>query len=146
MKWPRVDLRRGPDLAELAEIHDGNAIADVADDREIVGDEQEGEAVAVLHVLEQVEDLGLHGDVERRDRFIAHDHVGVEHEAAGDRDPLALPAGELMGPTSDRRLRVETDGVEHLGHTSLAFFGGALLPHVERISNDPPHALAGVER
>ena len=52
------------DLAELAEVHDRDAVADVLDHRQVVTDEEEAQAVTRLHVLEHVEDLGLHRDVE----------------------------------------------------------------------------------
>ena len=54
------------------------------------------DAEPALHVAQQVDDLGLHRDVERRDRLVAHEHVGVERERAGDADALALSAGELV--------------------------------------------------
>ncbi len=55
-----------------------------------------GEAELVLQVLEQVEDLRLDRDVERRDRLVADDQLRLERERAGDADPLALAARELV--------------------------------------------------
>jgi hypothetical protein len=54
------------DLADLAEVHHAHAVADVLHDGEVVRDEDHGEAVPGLHVLEQVEDLRLHRHVEWR--------------------------------------------------------------------------------
>ena len=59
---------------------------------EVVGDEDHREAVRLLEVLEQVQHLGLHADVERRHRLVADDQGRVEHERPGDRDALALAA------------------------------------------------------
>ena len=42
-----------------SEIHDGNAIADVFDDVEIMGNEKIGQVVFFLKFPEQVDDLGL---------------------------------------------------------------------------------------
>ena len=53
------------DLAELAEVHHRDAVADVLDHGEVVGDEDQRQAVLGLEVLEQVEHLGLHAHVER---------------------------------------------------------------------------------
>ena len=61
-----------------------------------MGDEQEGQAPLGLQVLEQVEDLRLHGDVERRDRLVADNEFRVERERASDADALPLAAGEGM--------------------------------------------------
>ena len=44
---------------------------------------------------EQVEDRGLHRDVERRGRLVADDELRVARERAGDRDALLEAAGEL---------------------------------------------------
>ena len=45
---------------------------------------------------EQVDDLRLDRDVERGDRLVADEHVGLHGERAGDGDALALAAGELV--------------------------------------------------
>ena len=65
------------------------------------------EAVAGLHVLEQVEDLRLHRHVEGGDRLVADDQLRVEHERAGDADALALAARELVGPAIGGDLGVD---------------------------------------
>ena len=50
----------------------------------------------MLQVLEQVQDLRLHGDVERRDRLVADDQLRLQRERARDPDPLPLAARELV--------------------------------------------------
>ena len=63
---------------------------------EVVGDEDVGDAELALQALQQVDDLRLHRDVERRDRLVADDQRGLDRERAGDRDALALAARELV--------------------------------------------------
>ena len=63
---------------------------------------------------EQVEDLGLHRHVERGDRLVADDHLGIEHERPGDADALALAARELVRTPIGDDLGVEADRVEYL--------------------------------
>jgi hypothetical protein len=63
---------------------------------EVVGDEQIGQPQALAQRLEQVDDLRLDRDVERRDRLVADDEVGLDRERAGDADALALAAAELV--------------------------------------------------
>ena len=63
----------------------------------IIGDEP----VSALDVLQQVDDLRLHGNVERGHRLVADDEVGFGGKRAGDADALALPAGELVRPAVD---------------------------------------------
>ena len=48
---------------EAAVVHDGDAVADVADDGEVVGDEDDGEVQIFLEGADEVEDAGLDGDV-----------------------------------------------------------------------------------
>ena len=61
----RYRSRRGRELDDLAEIHHRHAVGDVLDDREVVRDEQVGEPAIALQILQQVDDLRLHRDVER---------------------------------------------------------------------------------
>ena len=84
------------DLDDAPEIHHGDAVADMGDDREIMRDEQIGEAVLALQVDQQIDHLGLDRDVERRDRLVAHDQARPERQRARDADALPLAAGELM--------------------------------------------------
>ena len=91
-----VDVVPRPDLDDLAEVHDRDAIGDVTDEREVVGDEQVRETEVALQRLEQVDDLRADRDVERRDGLVEHDHLWVERERAGEADALPLPAGELV--------------------------------------------------
>ena len=66
------------------------------DDAKVVRDEEIGEPELLLQVLQQIDDLRLDRDVERRDRFVADDELGTEGQRAGDADPLPLPAAELV--------------------------------------------------
>ena len=65
MKRPLVKLRGIPHLDDLAEVHDGDSIADVADNRQVVGDEDIGEVQLSLELDQQIEHLRLDGYIER---------------------------------------------------------------------------------
>ena len=43
--------------------------------------------------------LGLHAHVEGGGRLVEDDHLGLEHEGAGDRDALPLAARQADGAT-----------------------------------------------
>ena len=60
-----VDLADATDLDDLAKVHDRDAVAEVTDHREIVGDKEVGEPEASLQPGEKVDDLGLDAHVER---------------------------------------------------------------------------------
>ena len=101
---------------------------------------------SLLQILQQVDDLRLDRHVERRDRLVADDQVGLGSERAGDADALALAAGELVriAPTciarqprpcrAARATRV-VDARRRLGQAEIA----------ERLGQDVAHAHARVE-
>jgi hypothetical protein len=60
-----------------------------------VGDEQHRHAERLCNP-EQLQDLRLHGDVERRGRLVGDQQVGLVGERHGDHHALALAAGELV--------------------------------------------------
>ena len=50
----------------------------------------------LLQIVQQVDDLRLNGHVQRGNRLVADDELGVERQGACDADALALSAGELV--------------------------------------------------
>ena len=61
----REDVRGRALFHHLATAHDDELVGQRADDFEIVADEQVGEAMALLQVAQQIDDLGLDLDIER---------------------------------------------------------------------------------
>ena len=82
---------------DLAQVHHGDLVAEVLHHAEVVRDEEVGQAELLLQRAQQVEDLRLDGDIERRDRLVADHQLGLGRERPRDADTLALPAGELVG-------------------------------------------------
>ena len=60
-------------LDDDPEIHDSDAVADVADHRKVMGDEQISQPHFLLQVFQKIDDLRLNGNIQCRDRFIAYD-------------------------------------------------------------------------
>ena len=65
----------GGDLHDLSQIHDSDAIGDVSNHRQVVGDEQIGQIELRLKILKQVDDLGLNGYVQGGDGFVGDDKL-----------------------------------------------------------------------
>ena len=63
----------------------------------VMGDDDEGQAEVVLEVAQL--ELGLLAElpVERAERLVEEQHLRLLGERAGERHPLALAAGELVG-------------------------------------------------
>ncbi len=66
-----------------------------------MGDQQDGEAELPPEVGEELEDLRLQGDVERRGRLVGEQQLRPAGERHGDHRPLALAAGELVGVVAE---------------------------------------------
>src|SRR5437588_13119214 len=98
MLWRGKDLPAWRHFDDLAEIHHRDTMGHVLDDREIMTDEQQRQAELLLKILEQVDDLRLDRDVERGDRLVADDQLGLGRERARNADALALAAGEFGRP------------------------------------------------
>src|SRR5947209_18752084 len=85
-----------------------------SDHREIVGDEDVGQAELLLEILEQVDDLRLDRHVECGYRLVAYDELRRHRERARDADALALAAAELVG-ISAHVIGMQPDGFQQLG-------------------------------
>ncbi len=62
----------------------------------LVGDDHDGPAFGV-ELVEQRQHLGRGPRVERAGRLVGQQQHRLGHDRPGDRDPLLLPAGELVG-------------------------------------------------
>ena len=138
------DRGRGP-LDDLAQVHDRDPVRDVAHDTEIVRDEDVGEVELVLEVVEQVDDLGLDGDVQGRDRLVGDDQLRAQREGPGDPDPLALPARELVRKAVVV-LGLKPDPVHQLLDLPAELRPGGEPVQAQLVPDDLPHPLARVER
>ena len=99
-----------------------------------------------LEVAQQVEDLRLDRDVERRHRLVGDDQLRLQRERARDADALALAAGELVR-VAVVVLRVEPDRVHQLLDRPLALALARLeLVDRERLADDRADRLARVQR
>ena len=87
-----ADLVGITNFDEAALVHDTDPVAHVADDADIVADEDIGEAEFILQTHEQIKHLRAHGDIESRGRLVGNDHARIKRDGAGNADALALAA------------------------------------------------------
>ena len=87
---------RRRELDDPPQVHDADAVGDMMDDREVVRDEQVGQAHPARQVPHQVQHLRLHRHVERRRRLVADQEAWFGRQRAGDGNALPLPAGKLV--------------------------------------------------
>ena len=69
---------------------------EIFDDAEVVRDEKVGKPALLLKPQKEIENLRLHGDVERRRGFVEQNDFGLGGKRPGDRDSLTLPARKFM--------------------------------------------------
>ena len=96
MLRPRIDLLLRCSLHDNAGMLYRNARRNDAHHCEVVRDEEIAQAEPFLQVEQQINDLGLHRDMERGDRLVADDEIRIEDERACDQDVLPLAAGEFI--------------------------------------------------
>ena len=109
-----------------------------------MGDEEHRQAEALAQVVQQVDDLRLDRDVERRDRLVGDDEARLDGERAGDADALPLPAGELVR-IAPRVLGREADQREQLGDPRRARRAGMQAVGRQRLAERVADAQARVE-
>ena len=106
-------------LDEPAGRQHRDPVAEHADDRQVVADEDQRQVELGAESSEEEQDLRLGRDVEARDDLVGDDELGLERERAGDADPLALAAGNLVRVAAEKRSR-QADDVEQFRRAPLA--------------------------
>ena len=87
-------------------IHDGDPIGGLGDDAEVVRNQQQRQVERRLHLAQQLENLGLNRDVERRRRFVGDDERRATRQGDRDHHPLPHTAGQLVRVVAHARRRV----------------------------------------
>jgi hypothetical protein len=104
MRGVREDIADGSGFNDSSGIHYGDAVTDAADYGEVMRDEEHGKREPLPQVGEQVENLRLHGDIERRGGFVGNEQRGAVNDGHGDHDALTLASGKLMRVVSPAAL------------------------------------------
>src|SRR5436190_3670283 len=109
------DRADGAGFDDAAAVHDGDAIRRLRDDAEVVRDEQLRQVQRRLHLAQQIEDLRLDRDVERRRRLVGDDERRLAGERERDHDALPHAARELMRVRRDLGFGIrDSDGLKEL--------------------------------
>ena len=109
----------GAAFDQIATLQHRDLIGNVGDDAEIMRDEENRCAVLALQLADQIEDLRLGRDVERRRRLVGDQQARIEQQSHGDHRALALTAAQLVGKRTDDaagfRQMNAVDQFEHAG-------------------------------
>ena len=132
-------------LHDLAAIHDGDAVAHLGDDRNVVGDEQDGIAAPFAQFANFPDDALLHQHIEPGGGFVHDDERRIEHQSHGDHRPLAHATGEFVRIGRDEA-RLEAHQVEHLLHPRPGGGRRHIGVLVDGLEDLVAHPVDGVER
>src|ERR1700730_18525619 len=107
----------------------------MADGSQIVRDEEVRMILVALELLEQVHDLGLNGNIERRDWFVRDDEIGIYGERARDADPLALATREFVRVSFDEAF-AQAHCLHQFLHPQLRFPSARQAKRLKRLADD----------
>ena len=100
---PQLAGRSG--LGDHPQVHDRDGVGHVADDGEIVRDEQEPDFELARELDQEVRDLCLRRSIERGQRLVENDDGRVRGERARDGYALPLATRELVRITAGGGIR-----------------------------------------
>ena len=102
-------------LHHFSRVHDGDAIADLEDQPQIVRDVDLGRTVLLADVPDEIDDTRFDRDIERSGRLVEEQQGGVGEERHRNDRPLLLAARELVGKGSEHALRIRQVAVGEEG-------------------------------
>ena len=144
-----VEILGGVELDHAAGAHHGDAVGDLQQQRQVVGDEDHGEAEFVAQVGDLTQDVALHQHVEGR-RGLVHDHqLRTQRQGHRDHDALAHAARELVG-VGAQAVAADADHVEQVaalaGALGAAHLGAVGDEDVGELLADRHDGVQGVHR
>ena len=92
VKWVFVKFVPLGGLDDDAEIHNSDAVTNMAHHAQVMRNEEIGKPELVLQVFKKIYNLRLDRYIQRGDWFIANDKQWIGCECSGNADALALPA------------------------------------------------------
>src|SRR5581483_9932520 len=126
-------------------IEDDHPVAQMTDDIEIVGDEQIAQRELTLKLLQEVENLRLHREIESARRLVEDDELGREHEGSCDRDALPLTPGKLSR-VAILGIRRKMHPLEHRANSAPDVIAPRHVEGFQRLGERPPDLTNRVER
>jgi len=97
VRGPAEQRAGRPALGDPAQVEHGGLLAQLADDGEVVGDQEVRQVPLRPQPADQRQDRRLRAHVERAGRLVEHQQTRLDCQRAGDCDALALAPGQLVG-------------------------------------------------
>ena len=138
-----VDVERGAELDQLTRPHDSDAVGDGHRLFLVVRDEDHRRLDLAVDAHELRSHLSTQRGVETRERLVQQEELRAPDERLGDRDPLPLPAGELVDAAIEQRPDIED------ANDFRCALGDLLLRYPSRLQGEADvvsHVEMGIER
>ncbi|RMM84563.1 hypothetical protein ALQ75_05434 [Pseudomonas savastanoi pv. glycinea] len=134
-------------LDNLAGTHDADALRHAMNQIEIMTDQQQRHVQALLQLLEQQEDLALHGDVQRSGRFVGNQQFRLARQRHGNHHPLALASGQFVRVGFQAFFRLlNADHFQQFDNAFLRFTATDAAMQQQRLAYLSGHAVQRVQR
>lgn len=98
---------------QTAQIHDHDLVRNVLHNRQVVSNKHIGQALFRLQILQKIQDLRLNGHIQRGNRLVTDNKLGVQRQRPGNTDTLTASAVQLMRIGKHEPLR-KADGIHEL--------------------------------
>ena len=113
-------------LHDMARIHDNDRITQLAHHSQIMGNEQNRGVKLLVHLANQIQNLGLDGHIQSRCGLIRNQYLGLAGQCHGNHHTLPHSSRHLMGILMGPYLRI---GDSHCLHHADGFLHGFLFLH-----------------
>ncbi len=110
-----------------------------------MGDQQVAHRELRLQVFEQIHNLRLDGDIQRRYWFVKNDQLRAQCNGSSHGNTLTLTPAEFVREHVGVP-RMEADLLEQLGHSLLELLSGKMSIDDQGLGNDCAHSHAGIQR
>jgi hypothetical protein len=84
------DLGWPPRFNDLSTVQDHDPVSDLADDRQIVGYQKQRQIAVLASSLQEVNNAGLQGGIDRRQGFVSYQQVRTTCQGSGNCYSLLL--------------------------------------------------------
>ena len=112
-----------------------------------MGDENDGQIALAVEPIDQVQDLGLHRDVERGGRLVGDQHFRLQGQCHGDHDALTHATGELVGVVAHPALGIgNADRTKQIDGADQGVFLGDVAMRADHLGDLGADAIDGVQR
>jgi hypothetical protein len=136
-----------PALDQLPVAHHHDVVGDLGHHPHVVGDEHHRHAVFRLQAADQIQDLGLGGDVQGGGRLVGDQHRGVAGQRHRDHRALPHAARILEGVAVDRALGIgDLDLAQELDRACLHLLLRHRLVQADRLHDLEADGVHGRER